>query len=391
MRERIAPLRLPHHQEADVVEELGQELEERHARAMREGQSAEEAAAAVSRELAAASFSAEIRAALATPPPAAAADGGLSPSGGGPLGGFRDDLRYAARLLVKSPVFTLAAVVSLGLGVGANTTIFSLVSEVLLNPLPVHEPSHLVSLFTTDAKNRDRFQGFMVMSYPNFRDYREQGERVLSGAAAYQIVPLSLTSGGEPEQVFGEIVTGNYFDLLGVHAAVGQTFSFTAAEDQQLGAHPVVVLSHGLWQRRFGASPTLVGRTIEIDRRRFTVLGVTPAGFRGVNALAAPALWLPVSTRKEILTGFTADNFDNRRALLLNVVARLKPSVSIAQADAALGSVAAGLEKAYPQDNDSRRVAVTPVTGLNPEFRHDVSLAGAVLMGVIALWLAAAG
>ena len=114
---------------------------------------------------------------------------------------------------------------------------------------------------------------------------------------------------------------------------------------------------------------------------------VTPAGFRGVNALAAPALWLPVSTRKEILTGFTADNFDNRRALLLNVVARLKPSVSIAQADAALGSVAAGLEKAYPQDNDSRRVAVTPVTGLNPEFRHDVSLAGAVLMGVVALVL----
>src|SRR5258707_1383468 len=124
-----------------------------------------------------------------------------------------------------------AFVASLGLGVGANTTIFSLVNEVLLHPLPVHDPSRLVSVFTTDAKNRERFQGFMATSYPNFRDYREQADNVFSGVAATVFAPLSLTSGGTPEQVFGEMVTGSYFDVLGVRAAIGQTFSFTAAED----------------------------------------------------------------------------------------------------------------------------------------------------------------
>src|SRR5262245_24348290 len=258
VRERLAPLRLPAQQEADVVEELSQELEERHASAMRGGQSAEEAAAAVSRELAADTFSTEIRAALATPPPAPPADAGLSPDGGGLLGGFREDLRYAVRLLVKNPLFTLAAVVSLGLGVGANTTIFSLVNEVLLHPFPIQEPARVVSFFTTDAKNKDRFQSFMTTSYPNYKDYREQAASVFSGMTASAFTPLSLTSGGDPEQIFGELVVGNYFDVLSVRAALGQTFSFTPAEDEQVGAHPVVVLSHGLWSRRFGANPALV-------------------------------------------------------------------------------------------------------------------------------------
>ena len=165
------------------------------------------------------------------------------------------------------------------------------------------------------------------MSYPNFRDHREQAGHVFSGAAASLFVPLSLTSGGQPEQVFGELVTGNYFDVLGVRAAVGGTFSFTAAEDQQLGAHPVVVLSDGLWKRRFGASHSIVGSVIELNRQRYTVLGVAPARFRGVNALGGPALWLPISAHKQVLTGFAAENIDNRRALLMNIVARLKPEV----------------------------------------------------------------
>ena len=208
--ERLAPLHLEPHQEADVVEELAQELEERHARALRDGHSPEEADVLLRREISSSAFSAEIRAALGPPATPSAPDGGLAPGRGGLLSGFGDDLRYAARLLVKSPLFTLAAVMSLGLGVGANTTIFSVVSEVLLNPLPVQEPDRLVSLFTTDAKNKARFQGFMTTSYPNFKDYREQGRQVFTDAADYVFTPVSLTSaGGEPEQVFGEVVTGN--------------------------------------------------------------------------------------------------------------------------------------------------------------------------------------
>jgi predicted permease len=384
--ERLTSLRLEPHQESDVVEELALELEERHGRALREGRTEEEADALVSRELASESFAAEIKAALAAPAPRPASDAGLAETGG-LFSGFREDLRYAVRLLVKSPVFTLAAVASLGLGVGANTTIFSLVNEVLLNPLPVQEPSRLVSVFTTDAKNRERFQGFMATSYLNFKDYREQTAQVFSGVAGSLFVPLSLTSGGQPEQINGELVTGNYFDLLGVHAAVGRTFSFAAVEDEQLSAHPVVVLSDGLWRRRFGASTAIVGSDIELNRQHFTVVGVAPRGFRGVNGLGGPALWLPISAHKQVLTGFVAENFDDRRALLLNLVARLRPETTAAQADAALSTIAAGLAAAYPKENDSRSAALTPVTGLNPEFRHDMSLAGAVLMGVVALVL----
>jgi macrolide transport system ATP-binding/permease protein len=386
VRERLTSLRLEPHQETDVVEELALELEERHARALREGRTVEEADAVVSRELASDSFAAEIKAALAAPAPRPSPDGGLAETGSF-FSGFREDLRYAVRLMVKSPVFTIAAVASLGLGVGANTTIFSLVNEVLLNPLPVQEPSRLVSIFTTDAKNRERFQGFMATSYLNFKDYREQTPQVFSGVAASIFVPLSLTSGGQPEQINGELVTGNYFDLLGVRAAAGRTFSFAAVEDEQLSAHPVVVLSDGLWKRRFGGSAAVVGSEIELNRQHFTVLGVAPPGFRGVNGLGGPALWLPVSARKQVLTGFVAENFDDRRALLLNLVARLRPEATAAQADDALRTVAAGLASAYPKENDARSATLTPVTGLNPEFRHDMSLAGAVLMGVVALVL----
>ncbi|HUG54634.1 MAG TPA: ABC transporter permease [Vicinamibacteria bacterium] len=383
---RLAPLGLEPHQAVDVTEELALELEERHARAVREGHTEEEADALVRGELLSESFSAEIRTALQSPPPRPAPDAGLGQAAG-LLGGLREDVRYAARLLVKSPVFTLAAVASLALGVGANTTVFSLVNQVLLNPLPVQEPSRLVALYTTDAKNRGRFQEFMTTSFPNFRDYREQGAAVFSGVAASVFTPLSLTSGGDPEQVPGELVTGNYFDVLGVPAAAGRTFSFTASEDEQTGAHPVVVMSDGLWKRRFGASGAVVGSVIEVNRQRFTVLGVAPPGFRGVNALGGPALWLPVSARKQVLTGFTADNFDDRRALLFNTVARLKPGVTARQAESALTTIAAGLEAAHPRENDSRGATLAPLTGFDPEFRRDVSLASAVLMGVVALVL----
>src|SRR6476660_3931930 len=156
VRERLSSLDLEPHQEADVVEELAQELEERHARAVRDGERTTDAAEWVKTELGSPGFAEEIKAAL--PPPAARPpDDGLAPDHGRSSIGLREDLRYAARLLVKSPLFTLAAVLSLGLGVGANTTIFSLVSEVLLRPLPIRDPERVVSVFTTDAKNRDRF------------------------------------------------------------------------------------------------------------------------------------------------------------------------------------------------------------------------------------------
>ena len=389
VRERLAPLRLDPHQESDVVEELAQELEERHARALREGRSVGGGGRGGQPR-------AGLRVLLGRDPGraggAAAAAGHRRRAGGsrgGSFRGLREDLRYAARLLVKSPVFTLAAVASLGLGVGANTTIFSLVNEVLLNPLPVHEPRRLVSVFTTDAKNRERFQSFMAMSYPNFRDYREQGA---PGLQRRRRLPLRAPQPDQRRPARADLRRDGHRQLLRRARRPRRrrpgTFSFTAAEDEQLGAHPVVVLSDGLWKRRFGANPAIVGRTIELNRQRFTVLGVAPPRFRGVNALGrSRPLAARSPTHKQVLTGFVAENIDNRRALLMNVVARLRPGVTARQADAALSTIAAGLEKAHQNDNDSRSAAVLPVTGLNPEFRRDMSLAGAVLMGVVALVL----
>jgi predicted permease len=313
---------------------------------------------------------------------------GWRPRPGGLFRGLREDLRYAARLLVKSPVFTLAAVASLGLGVGANTTIFSLVNEVLLNPLPIHEPARVVSVFTTDAKNKDRFQSFLDHLVPELQGLpraERAGPERHGGHAVRAPQPDQRRGAAADLRRDGD---GQLLRRPRASAPPsGQTFSFTTAEDEQLGAHPVVVLSDGLWRRRFGASPGIVGSTIELNRQRFTVLGIAPPRFRGINALGGPALWLPMSAHKQLTTGFVAENFDNRRALLMNVVARLRPGVSVKQADSALATIAAGLEKAYKNDNDSRSATVTPVTALNPEFRQDMSLAGAVLMGVVALVL----
>src|SRR5438045_4229880 len=165
VRARLASLELDPHQEVDVVEELAQELEERHARALREGSTLAEADDRIRRELGTPAFAAELRAALPAPTPVSPPDAGLAPGRGRVSFGLREDLRYAARLLVKSPLFTLAAVLSLALGVGANTTIFSLVSEVLLNPFPIQDSQRVVPVFTTDAKNKDRCHAFVQMSY----------------------------------------------------------------------------------------------------------------------------------------------------------------------------------------------------------------------------------
>jgi hypothetical protein len=167
------------------------------------------------------------------------------------------DLKYGIRLLLKTPAFTVTAALSLALGIGANTTIFTLVNAVLLNPLPVEQPSRLASVFTADARNQ-QFGGVTPISDLNFRDYRDRNA-VFSGMTAYLGVPLSITGGtGEPQQVFGELVTGSFFDVLGVKALLGRTF--LPEEDRTPGSHLVVVLSHNLWQMRFGGDRSVVGR-----------------------------------------------------------------------------------------------------------------------------------
>ena len=392
LRERMGSLALPAEQEEETFEELAGELEERYQRALRRGHTETQAMNEVLTEIAKPQALADqVRRARFVPAPPREPVGVQTREGGiaSMFHDFLQDVRYSARMLAKSPLFTLVAVASLALGIGANTTIFTLVNSMLLNPLPLPDTDTLVAVFTSDARNTGRFQNYMQTSYPNYRDYREQNT-VFSGLAGQQFAPVSLISNGEPQQIVGEIVTGNYFDVIGAQPAAGRFFSFTAEEDQQLGAHQVVVLGNSLWKRRFGGDAAIIGKKIELNRQFFTVVAVAPPNFRGLSALGGGELWVPFSERNTITTGFVRQYMEDRRALLVSMVGRLKPGVSLTQAEAAMKTIARNLEQAYPKENDSRTASLRPIkdaTFFNPEFRRDMVSAGASLMAVVGIVL----
>ena len=296
------------------------------------------------------------------------------------------DLKYGARLLLRSPALTIVAALSLALGIGANTTIFTLVNAVLLNPLPVKDVSTLVSVSTTEVRN-GQTQVFGAMSRLNFQDVRDKND-VFSGMIAAGFAPLSLSgTGGEPEQVFGGVVTGNYFDVLGVRMAVGR--AFRPDEDQALGAHPVIVLSHGLWQRRFGARDDIVGKEITVNGRKFTVIGVAGQGFRGTFALGGPEAWVPMAMYREVMSDLALEFFNSRRALGYQVHARLKPGVTVQQANAQVAALFKGLEEAYPTENRGRSATTVGLaeSTLPGPFRQNLIRAGGLLMAIVGLVL----
>jgi len=302
---------------------------------------------------------------------------------------FLHDLKYGARLLAKAPGFTAIAALSLALGIGANTTIFTLINAVLLNPLPVEDPSELMSVWTTDERNQDGALGFLQVSVLNFKDLRDKNE-AFSGLAAHTGLPLSISSNnGEPQQVFGEIVSGNYFSVLGAKPIVGRTF--TPDEDKNPGERLVAVLGYGEWQKRFGGDPSIVGRTISVNGQAFNVIGVMPRGFKGTNAIGAPALWVPYMTYPVTTTGFFRELIEStsRRGLVFNVTGRLKPGVTVQQAAANLKTIARQLEQEYPNDNKGRSVTLVPLAQatINPGFRNNFVMAGGLLMTIVGLVL----
>ena len=197
------------------------------------------------------------------------------------------DLRYAFRSYRNSPIFVAMAITSLALGIGVNTIVFSLVNAVLLRPLPVADPGQLVSLYTLDRSN----PGFLSCSYPNYKDYRDRNT-VFSGLLLFSSVGVNLTGKGDPEELAAEIVSGNYFDVLGVRAVLGRTF--TPEEDQTPGAQAVAVISYGFWTHRLAASRRAIGTTIGLNNHLFTIVGVAPKNFHGVNALVNADFWTPI-------------------------------------------------------------------------------------------------
>jgi predicted permease len=290
------------------------------------------------------------------------------------------DIRFGFRILIKSPAFTAVAVLSLALGIGANTAVFSIINASLLKPLPVEEPKRLMSLFTTDSKN----PGNLPTSHLNYLDYRDQNQ-VFSGVLAYTGAGLSLTKGDTTEPVFGLVVSGNYFDVLGVKAAQGRTF--LPDEDKTPGTHPVVVLSYGLWQRSFGGDPNLVGKTISLNRHDYSVVGVAPEGFTGTDLGQGPDLYVPMMMHDQVQPGF--DWYNQRRGLFLAMIGRLKPDVSVEQAQASLKTFASQLAQTYSRDNEGRSLKVIPLlqARVDPDGSGQLMLASGVMMAVVALVL----
>jgi putative ABC transport system permease protein len=306
------------------------------------------------------------------------------------MGTLMSDLRYGLRMLAKSPGFTVVAILTLALGIGANTSIFTIINAVLLNPLPVKDVSSLVQLDTTDKKTMVTAANFtrLGVSFPNYQDFARQAD-VFSGVAAFQGTALTLSGRGpEPKRFQGMLVTANYFEVLGVPAVLGRTF--LPDEDQKPGGNNVVVLSYALWASEFGADRNLIGRQITLNDTSYTVIGVTPPGFKGTFLFSSSnQIWVPVSMHSQVVSGFIEDNFNDRRFLDFLCFGRLKSGMTIGRAQAEVATIAASLEKEFPKDNGGRSAALSPLADatLGVNQHGQIVLVGGVLMGVVGLVL----
>ncbi|HEX4947837.1 MAG TPA: ABC transporter permease, partial [Blastocatellia bacterium] len=287
------------------------------------------------------------------------------------------DLRFGLRMLRKRPGFTLIAVLTLGLGIGANTAIFSLLNTALLRPLPIAQPERFIAL-----NNSATGRLFPTFSYPNYKDIQTRTD-VFSGLLAYRFAPLSLSHDGINERLWGYSVTGNYFDVLGIKPALGRLISLD--DDRTRGAHPVTVISHQCWQQRFGGNPAILGKEVVVNGRNFSIIGVAPQGFVGTEIIAAPEMWFPMMMQAQLEMG--DDWLDKRGAENIFVQGSLKPGVSLAQAQAALDAVAAQLAREFPDYNKDRRALVTQPGFMNGTMRAPVMGFASVLMVVVGLVL----
>ena len=255
------------------------------------------------------------------------------------------DLKYGLRMLAKNPGFTAAAVLTLALGIGPNTAIFTVVNSLLLRPLPVEQPDRLVAVFMTQKGN----DTYNPSSYPDYLDLRDRNG-MFSGVAAHFYWPMSLKTADRPQIVMGQVVTSNYFTVLGVKPFLGR--AFLPEENETPGGHPVAILSYRSWRNGFDSDPQIIGKKVLINDYPFTVVGVTPKGFKGLSALA-PAVWVPVTMIRQVIP-FPVSLTDRYDPWLL-IVARLKPGVSKAQAAAAAKVLAANLNKEYPSGDNAEK------------------------------------
>jgi len=296
------------------------------------------------------------------------------------MNGFIEDFRHSLLSLVKNRGFALAAILSLGLGIGLNTTIFTFLNAFFLQPLPVQDAGRLASVVTIDS----RVAGYLGCSYPNYVDYREHN-RSFSSLLMYAGIEGSLTDSGDPQPLSFQIVSGNYFQTLGVQPAIGRAFQ--PDEDTPGGAQLVAIISHSLWQRHFGGTTAVLGRGVSVNGHPFRIVGVAPRGFQGLNLLRPADVWLPFMTFRQVYPSATWVN--ERRRPVFTVAGRLRPGVSFEQAEAEMQALGAELAREYPRDNEGRQLRLVPLneTGTPHATRASLTSSGTVLMIVSGLIL----
>ena len=377
IRRRLASIKLEATREAEIVEELTQHIEDRYEALLSGGASEDEAYRWALAELNDGGLLAQELRRIERP--ARQEPAVLGTGRNNMIENIWNDLRYGLRILLRSPVFTAVAVLTLMLGIGANTVIFSLVNALLFRPLPaVQEPDQLTYLSGS-------------YSYPDY-EYLRDGNEVFSGLLAQGgTTSLNLNTGGVPELVVGELVTANFFAVLGATPAMGRCF--LPEEERQPGAHPVAVIAYGLWQRRFGSDADVVGKTILLNGQRFTIIGVMPSAFIGDEVGRQRDLWVPMMMQAQLAPSAGSRGgavLDSRNNIWLNVVGRLKPDVSLEQAQAAMAALEGQIAQLQPgQQSDYRRpLELYRVTGgTDPRERGDFLPLAALLLSVVGMVL----
>lgn len=277
--------------------------------------------------------------------------------------------------MAKHRAFTAVIILSLALGIGANSTIFSLLNGILLRSLAVSEPQRLVAVSSADIKNGQTLR----VSYLNYKDLRDRNQ-VFSNLALYTAITVNLTGSGEPRPLIAHLVTGNYFQTLGVKTILGR--AFLPEEDITPNARAVTVIGYGLWQKLFALDPHITSRTLTISGRAFNIIGVAPEEFHGINELYGADLWIPMAMYPQV---FPAPAWVNqRRAAVFSVVGRFKPGVTQPRAQGEMQSLAAELAREYPRENTGRTVSLSPIAeaAISAQDRVIYSRTGSILLTI---------
>jgi predicted permease len=381
VRERLRSLPLNAAAESDLTEEFALHLEDQYRELLNSGATEEDAYQKAISEL---DDLVPVQAALERSQRMTKYD--AVPVGDVRPGNFMEDLwrdlRYAVRTMRKGLVFTAVAAVTLALGIGANTAVFTIINTLLLNPLPVQKIASLAALNTTVTAKHAQTADLQAISFLNLKDFRERTHAFSSVAGHSSPTAVTMIDKAKSHRVFMELVTGNYFNTLGLQPSLGRFF--LPDEDIKPGQGAVVVLGYAAWQSRFGGAPDILGRTIKLNNIPFTIVGIGPKGFKGLYAVFGPDLWVPSMMAQQILPAQQQRALSDRAMPLFTGIGRFGRGVTLPQAQAEMKIVASDLEKEYPDANQGQSVTVRPLTeaAYGPE-RQPLLLGGALLMAIV--------